>query len=219
MNYHSILLVGLLSLTSIINTGCSEDSVKECAVCSGSTIKAGNVVLFNGSIEETDISVNGVVKTIPAQNFLGSQYRIYTEDDHALEISYSGSSNTPVIQNNGTTYAYVATGNCSDGYILDTVGNEKLRLINVSGFTDVTNADLNISRNSVKINLPSDPSNCSVTATYSGPTDGVWRVQIYGSHLLGVNGYENPNPDAKVEIVLYNLNAQAEAVGISLILD
>jgi len=111
-----------------------------------------------------------------------------------------------------------ATAMMMNGYVLDVVGSERLRVMNLSGGT-ITNADLNISRNGVKIDLPTDIADCDVSATYTGATDGEWGVQYKGVDLLGVGPYPSTSTDVTVEIVIYDVTSGSEAGGIALMSD
>lgn len=214
MKLRSIALAGILGMTALTTTGCLEDAADD--IIDAFDIKTGKLVLFNSTVNPIDILVNNEIHTVGPQNILGDYSAIVTEDDHTIDISYTGSTNSAVLQNNNGAYVYAVAPACTDGYVVDIVGNEKLRVMNVSG-VEIPNADLNISLNGVKIALPSNALDCKVTATYTGPTDGVWRVRAYGADFLGIDGYTSNDPDVQVEIVIYNVNAEAEAAGIALI--
>jgi len=214
MRLRALVLTGLLGTTAMMMTGCLEDTVDDLANILD--IKTGSVVLFNDFDAITEVTVNGETKTLSGHNILGQSVSVVTEDDHAIRIDYSGASTTPDIQNNGTTYVYATSGSCSNGYVLDVVGSEKLRVMNLSG-RSIANADLNISRNGVKIDLPTAAADCAVTAAYTGATDGDWSVQYKGVDLLGVGSYPSSSTDIKVEIVIYDVTSGSEAGGMALI--
>ncbi len=214
MKLRSIVLAGLLGVTALTTTGCLEDSVDD--IIDAFDIQAGSVVLFNDINATTYILVNGESRMVSQRSVFGSPYNVVTEDNHAINISYSGSSSMPAIQNNGTTYVYAATEDCTDGYVLDTVGAEKLRVMNLSGGI-ILSTDLNISRNGEKINL-GDAANCDVTAVYTGPTDGNWAIRYKGVNIFGIDGGFS-NTEEKVEIVIYDINSGTEAAGFARITD
>ena len=214
MKLRSIVLAGLLGATALTTTGCG--SVDD--IINAFDIETGAVVLFNDRADVTDITVNGDVLTIAPLSVAGNYYSIVTEDDHTISITYPGASSTPSIQNNGTTYVYSPAQNCTEGYVVDIGGTDKVRVMNVSG-GDVANADLNISRNGVKIDLLTAAVNCDVTTTYTGDTDGDWAVQYNGVDILGIGAFPSTSADVRVEVIIYDTTPGAEAGGIAFVTD
>lgn len=207
----SIVLAGLLGTGALMTSGCGIEDVKDAL-----DINTGSVALFNDTAAPLDITVNSEVKTVAGQNIIGNYDVLVTQDDHTVNISYPGAASTLSFNNSGATYVYAAAPDCTNGYVLDVVGTEKLRVMNLSG-GDILNSDLNISRDGVKIDLPSTAFDCTVTSTYTGATDGNWSIEYKGVDLLGVGAYESTNDSVKIEVVVYDVSGGNEAGGIVLL--
>ncbi len=207
-----MVFAGLLGSGALMMSGCGVDDVVDAL-----DIRTGSVALFNDTAAPLDITVNGDVTTVAAQNITGDYDVLITQDDHTVNISYPGAVSALTFSNsNGATYVYGAAPDCANGYVLDVVGTEKLRVMNLSG-VDIPNSDLNISRNGVKIDLPSTAANCTVTATYTGATDGNWSIEYKGVDLLGIGAYESTNDSVKIELVVYDVSVGNEAGGVALL--
>ena len=125
-------------------------------------------------------------------------------------MSYLGGTTTSL--NSSGTYVVGINSNCSTGhYVVDTLDNNKLRVMNLSDTEKVLVSDVNITHNGVSIPLPSVINECSKGATFTGSLEGKWTLQIKDGSIEEVK-IDSSNPTSGIELIIYDVRGKKGTV-------
>ncbi len=203
----SLLLAGCISAALWMMSGCSvEEAAKDIAGVDESVVYAVNGIANVG----IDVKVNDDTEYLTAHGSFAS-FAIVSQDDK-YTISYIKRSETAArgavkVSNNGIK-VYGAAECGSKEYLLDSVGSEKLRVMNLTD-TALSETNFRVTKDGVDIPLPTTIKACDITKAYSGSTVGVWTLYLNNK----VYTYNNPL-EVAIEVVLYNVNSGNETYAL-----
>lgn len=200
----SLLLTGCASVALLLMSGCSiEEAAKDAAGIGESMVYAVNGVANVG----IDVTVNDDTKyAAPRGQAVG--FAIVSQDDK-YTISYVKRSETTkrgsVSVSNKGIKVYAAAECGTKEYLLDSVGSEKFRVMNLTD-TALSENNFRVTKDNVDVALPTTIKACDITKAYSGSTVGVWKLYLNNK----VYTYNNTS-EVAVEVVLYNVTGGSES--------
>ncbi|MBN2895008.1 MAG: hypothetical protein JXK05_03830 [Campylobacterales bacterium] len=167
----SLFLTGCLSAALLLISGCSiEEAAKDAAGVGESVVYAANGVANVG----IDVTINDDTK-YAAPRGQAVAFAIVSQDDK-YTISYIKRSETAkrgaVSVSNKGIKVYAAAECGSKEYLLDSVGSEKFRVMNLTD-TALSESNFRVTKDDVNVPLPTTIKACDITKAYSGSTVGV----------------------------------------------